>query len=101
MTEKLPESQNQQLADHIKKNLTKGYTLDSIKYSLLAQNYSRTTVEKAIEMAQKQLAAEVPKMQEKPVVRYMEVDDDEMKRRIAEQDDKIGFFTKLKRKIFG
>ena len=84
-------NQNQQLADYVKKNISKGYTPDSLKFSLIQQGYSRTSVEKAIELANKQLALEVPKMQEKPVVKYEVIDEEEVKRKLAEQDKK-GFF---------
>lgn len=94
-------STNQQLADHIKKNLQKGYTIDSLKFSLLQQGYSRTSVEKAIEMANRQLAEQAPKIQEKPVIKYEVVDEEEVKRKMAEQDANRGFFSKLWHSIFG
>jgi len=98
----LEKSQNQELADHIKKNLSKGYTIDAIKYSLLGQNYSRTTVEKAIEIAQQQLAASVPKMIEKPKITYEVIDSDEMKKKVADQEaSSRGFFSRTWHKIFG
>ena len=98
----LEKSQNQELADHIKKNLVKGYTVDAVKYSLLSQKYSRTTVEKAMEIAQQQLAASVPKMIEKPKVTYEVIDDGEMKQKVSEQDlASRGFFSRTWHKIFG
>jgi len=60
----------QQLADYILKNLAKGYTLDSLRFSLTTQGYSRISVEKAIETANKQLAKTAPKMEEKPQITY-------------------------------
>jgi hypothetical protein len=87
---------NQQLADYVKKNLAKGYTLDSLRFSLVKQGYSRTSVEKAIEIANKQLASTAPKMEEKPVIKYEVIDEEEMKRKVAEQDSSgKGFFGKL------
>jgi len=98
----LEKSQNQELADHIKKNLIKGYTPDAVRYSLLAQKYSRTTVEKAMEIAQKQLAMSVPKMEEKPKITYEVIDNEEMKNKISEQDlASRGFFSRTWHKIFG
>ena len=98
----LEKSQNQELADHIKKNLAKGYTADAVKYSLLSQKYSRTTVEKAMEIAQKQLAASIPKMEEKPRITYEVIDSEEMKNKIAGQDaSSRGFFSKVWHGIFG
>jgi len=98
----LEKSQNQELADHIKKNLAKGYTPDAVKYSLLAQKYSRTTVEKAMEIAQKQLATSVPKMEEKPKITYEVINEEEMKKKVSEQDlASMGFFSRTWHKMFG
>jgi len=60
----------QQLADYILKNLAKGYTLDSLRFSLTTQGYSRISVENAIEIANKQLAKTAPIMREKPEIIY-------------------------------
>jgi SOS response regulatory protein OraA/RecX len=90
------ESQNQQLAEYIKKNLSKGYTQDSLRFALLKQGYSRTTVEKAMEIANKQMAENAPRMVEKPVVKYEVIDDDEMAAKIAAQDSaNKGFFKRF------
>ena len=91
----LEKSQNQQLADHIKRNLSKGYTIESLRYSLMQQGYSRTSVEKAIQIANKQMAETAPKMVEKPVIRYQTVDDEDMAAKVANQDESQGFFKKL------
>jgi len=48
------------LKEHVKKNLRKGYTPDTLKYAFIRQGYSRVLVEKAIEEAQKELSKEVP-----------------------------------------
>jgi len=102
MADSLEKSQNQQLAEYIMKNLKKGYTPDALKYSLLTQGYSRTSVEKAIETANKQLALEAPKMQEKPHVKVTLVDDNEMRQKVAEQDAAgAGPIRRFFRKIFG
>lgn len=94
--------QNQQLADYIKKNLVKGYTADALRYSLLKQGYSRTSVEKAIEIANRQLAESAPKMEEKPVVKWEVIDDNDMKQKVAEQDgESRGFFSRLWHNMFG
>lgn len=65
-----PRDYVQQLADYIKKNLAKGYTLDALRFSLIEQGYSRISVEKAIEVANQQLAASAPLMKEKPQINY-------------------------------
>jgi len=97
----LEKSQNQELADHIKKNLAKRYTPDAVRYSLLGQGYSRTTVEKAMDMAQKQLAMSVPKMEEKPRITYEVIDSDELRKKVSEQDlASRGFFSRVWHNIF-
>ncbi|MFH1365307.1 MAG: hypothetical protein ABIH28_01865 [archaeon] len=62
----------ERLTGHIKKNLKKGYTPDTLKYALIRQGYSRTLVEKAIEEAQQEIAKEVPILKAKPEIRYEE-----------------------------
>ena len=88
------ENTNQKLADYIKKNISKGYTMDALRFSLLNQGYSKTSVEKAIEIANKQLAAQAPKISDKPVIKYETVDDAEMAAKVAAQE-KPGFFARL------
>ena len=60
----------QTLIEYIKKNLKKGYTPESLKYALISQGYSRAVVERAIAKAQKEIASEIPKIKEKPIIRY-------------------------------
>lgn len=57
-----------QLAEYIRKNLAKGYTVDSLKFSLQAQGYSRVSIENAIKIANEQLALKAPEMKEKPQI---------------------------------
>ena len=59
----------QQLANYIKRNLAKGYTLDSLRVALESQDYSRTAIERAIQLANEQLAASAPPMKEKPLIK--------------------------------
>jgi len=60
----------QQLANYVKKNLAKGYTTDSLRFALGKQNYSRTAIDRAITLANEQLAKEAPLMKEKPLIKY-------------------------------
>ena len=69
-----PTNYIQQLADYINKNLTKGYTLDSLRFSLITQGYSRISVEKAIEIVNEKLASKIPPMKEKPQIIYKIID---------------------------
>lgn len=59
-----------QLVNYFKKNLSKGYTSDSLKYALINQGYSRVAVERAIEQAHKELAEKAPIFKEKPKIKY-------------------------------
>ncbi|MBS3090320.1 hypothetical protein J4433_00955 [Candidatus Pacearchaeota archaeon] len=83
------EDQTQKLADYIKKNLSrgKGYTVESLKWALISQGHSRTAVENAVELANKQLAAMAPKL---PPVKEEKIE-------FVEEpvEEKKGFFKRL------
>ena len=78
-----------QLIDYIKKNLSKGYTLESLKWALVKQGYSRTEIQRAIEIANKELAEAAPKIKEKPVIKY----------ELLDENDRT-IYTKQKKKPF-
>ncbi|MBU4069457.1 MAG: hypothetical protein KJ646_00570 [Nanoarchaeota archaeon] len=59
-----------QIIDYIKKNLKKGYDADSLKFALITQGYSRTMVKQALGQANKEIAETLPKLKEKPVIKY-------------------------------
>jgi len=40
-----PQNIIQQLTDYIKKNLSKGYTEDTLKFSLISQGYSKISID--------------------------------------------------------
>ncbi|VVB78810.1 Uncharacterised protein [uncultured archaeon] len=88
-----PEDHVQQLADYIKKNISKGYTTDSLKFSLINQGYSRISINKAMDLANEQLAAIAPKMQEKPQIVYRAIPE------VAEV--RPGLLKRAWRKLFG
>ncbi len=67
----------QQLVDYFKKNLKKGYTADSLKFSLTSQGYSRVAVDQALTEANKLLAEKAPLFKEKPVITYQVVDEND------------------------
>ena len=60
----------QNLVNYMKKNISKGYTLDSLKISLEQQEYSRSAIDKAIQIANEQLAKQAPMLKEKPKIKY-------------------------------
>lgn len=65
------------LVDYFKKNLTKGYTIDSLKWALINQGYSRVAIESAIHQVNKELAEKAPILKEKPVIKYEIVDEND------------------------
>ena len=92
----------QDIADYIKKNLKKGYTLDSLRYSLISQGYSKISVENAIDLANKQMAKEIPQIKERPEIIYKVVTENEETKglennphKIIDSTTKKGFFNKL------
>lgn len=67
----------QNLVNYMKKNLAKGYTLDSLKIALMRQGYTKTEIDKVVEETHKQLASEAPKVKEKPVIKYELIDEND------------------------
>jgi hypothetical protein len=64
-----------QLSAYIQKNLAKGYSLDSLKFSLMRQGYSRVAVENAISIAKKNLSEKSTSNNENPEISYKEVNE--------------------------
>jgi predicted Zn-dependent protease len=71
-----PKNYIDQIVEYILKNLKKGYTLDSLKYSLITQGYSRISVEDAIKIANQKLAQTIPPIKEKPQIIYKHITHD-------------------------
>jgi len=71
----MTESYKRNLVNYIKKNLKKNYTIDSLKWALIGQGYSRTAVESAIEQANKELAEKAPILKDKPKITYQIIDE--------------------------
>ena len=64
------------LVDYFKKNLKKGYTPDTLKYSLVSQGYSRPVIEDALAIANKELSVKAPVIKEKPIIRHQLIDEE-------------------------
>ena len=86
----------EQLTEYIKNNLVKGYNQDTLRFSLISQGYSKISVERALENANKQIAETVPEMKEKPQIIYRQVIDRTQSMEISEKPKKS--FLK---KVFG
>jgi len=62
------------LVEYFKKNSSKGYTPDSLKWALIKQGYPRIEIFKAIEIADQEMAEKAPKLIEKPMIKYESYD---------------------------
>lgn len=69
------ENYKRKLVNYFKKNLVKGYTSDSLRFSLMSQGYTRTAVDTALETANKELAEKAPVLKEKPKIKYEIIDE--------------------------
>jgi hypothetical protein len=85
----------EQLTDYIKNNLVKGYNQDTLRFSLISQGYSKISVEKALENANKEIAETVPEMKEKPRISYRQVIDRNQEIEISSPQKKQGFLKKI------
>ncbi len=59
-----------QLIEYFKKNLSKNYTEESLKFALVKQGYSRAAIDQALEQTHKEIAEKAPVLKEKPVIKY-------------------------------
>ena len=88
----------EQLVRYIRRNLAKGYTVESLKWALESQGYSRSEIAKAIKIANEQMAKEAPKLKEKPIIKVERepLYEEDIKEKIAEEKGKISFLKRLK-----
>jgi hypothetical protein len=82
--------------DYFKKNMGKGYDIESLKWSLINQGKSRVVVDKAVEMIKKEQAQqnEIRAMQSKPSQSQIIQTLDEGPE-MPEQPKKKGFFSRI------
>jgi hypothetical protein len=65
---------NKNIRDYIKRNLKKGYTMESLKWALVNQGYTRAAIDRAIDSVNKELAEKAPLLKEKPKITYQVMD---------------------------
>jgi hypothetical protein len=99
MTEK---DYKDQMVEYIIKNLSKGYSTESLKWALINQGYSRSEILKAMDNANQELAKKVPPLKEKPVIRRELLDEEEnlILREVEQKmhtpiNEKKGFFKRI------
>jgi len=73
----MAENPKSRLKDYLKKNLKKGYTIESLRWALTKQGYSRTTIEQAIIQTHKEFAEAIPVLKEKPIISYQIIDEND------------------------
>jgi len=88
----VPEESTRKVVEYFKKNLKKGYTVESLRWALINQGYSRLHVQNAIEKVNKDLSEKAPVLKEKPVIKYEIID---------EHDNPIKIKKPWWRKVFG
>ncbi len=59
-----------ELSEYIKKNLKKGYTMDSLRWALIDQGHSKMEVAKAMKKVEEELVREAPILRTKPDITY-------------------------------
>lgn len=63
------------IVEYLKRNIKKGYSIDSLKWALVNQGYRRAIIESSIIDANKDLSKKVPVFKEKPKIRYEIIDE--------------------------
>jgi hypothetical protein len=63
------------IIDYLKKNIKKGYPVQTLRFALINQGYVRPMVDEAIEQAMKELAKEAPVLKEKPQIEHVVEED--------------------------
>ena len=87
----------EQLVDYFKRNISKNYNPESLKFALMQQGYSRVSVEEAYKKAVEELAKKAPVLKEKPVIKYELYDENNQKVKLSP----LGFWDKVKYFIKG
>ncbi len=90
------------LVKYIEKNVSKGYTTESLKWALESQGYSRSEVAKAIKLANERLAKKAPKLKEKPKIKVERepLYEEGIEEKLEQEKIKQSFLQKL-RNLFG
>lgn len=58
------------LIEYLKKNLKKGYPIDTLRIALINQGYLRVTIDEAMKEAINELAKDAPAIKEKPQIEH-------------------------------
>jgi hypothetical protein len=72
----MPRDSKRNLVEYFKKNMKKGYDLESLKWALIKQGYSRSLVEDAMEIAKNEISLTAPKSKDRPEITHEIIDPD-------------------------
>ena len=86
------EGQRKSIIEYLRRNIKKGYTIESLRWALIGQGYSRAFVEASIDELNKELARKAPILKEGPIIKYEIVD---------ENNEPIVFKKPWWKRIFG
>lgn len=92
------ENRRRNLVDRVKRNIKKGYTLESLKWAMVGQGYSKAEVNGILEIAEREIKEESPKpkeKKEKPKIKHELYDVDNKPIKITTRKPKEGFFSKF------
>jgi hypothetical protein len=60
----------EKLIEYLKKNLKKGYPVETLRIALINQGYSRQIIDEALKVSLNQMAKEAPVINEKPQIEH-------------------------------
>jgi hypothetical protein len=86
----MPKGLITELKEYVIKNSRKGYTIESLRWALINQGYSKLEIEKAIKKANEELANRAPILKTKPVIKHEVVEPDPKNKRRSLYDDMFG-----------
>ena len=70
------ETRKRRLIEYFKKNLAKKYPIESLKWALINQGYSRAEIAVAADLAHKEIAETAPVLKEKPKITHQIIGED-------------------------
>lgn len=82
------------LVEYLKKNLRKGYPLETLRVALINQGYVRPTIDEAMKVAVNELANDAPIIKEKPVIEHEILTEEPIIEKKSFWQKIVGFFKR-------
>ena len=82
------------LVEYIKKNLRKGYPIETLRVALINQGYVRPTVDEAMKIAVNEMAKDAPIIKEKPIIEHEVLTEQPLIEKKSFWQKVIGFFKR-------